>query len=59
MYDLATELHTVKMPRRKPEFMTLHILTKEARVEVALLRVKTFKSCGTLALAKFGEISCQ
>ena len=54
---LATELKTVKMPRRKPEYMTLQILMEEARVEVTILTVKIFRSCGTLTPAKFNEIS--
>ena len=52
---LATELQTAKMPRKKLEYMTLHILMEEARAEVALLRVKIYCSSGTLTFAKFNE----
>ena len=57
MCHLATELQRVNMPRKKPEDMTLHILTEEARAEVALLRVKIYRSSGTLSPAKFNEYS--
>ena len=35
------------------------LLTEEARVEVALLRVKMYRSCGTLTDAEFDRISKQ
>ena len=54
---LATELQTVKMPRIKPVYMTLHISTEEARAEVAHLRVKIFRSCETLTPVKFDKMS--
>ena len=54
---LATELLRVNMPnRRKPDYMTEHILMEEARVEVGLLRIKILRSWGTLTPAKFQEI---
>ena len=54
--NVATELHSINMlPRKRPEYMTLHILTEEARVEVVLLRVKMYRSCGTLTDEKFDD----
>ena len=39
--------------------MTESISTEQARVEVALLRVKMYHSCGTYTGEKFQEISDQ
>ena len=56
---VATELHTANMQRKKPEYMNLHISTEEARALVALLRVKMYRSCGTLTDEEFDRISRQ
>ena len=58
--SLAKKLLQVNIPgRKKPAYMTESISTEEARVEVDLLRVKMYHSCGTYTGEKFLEISDQ